>query len=127
VKPLKITNVNERLKTNRLAVLMSGVAIAALLGGGCMTGNPGRFHTNVTKWVPVGTSAEDATRIMERHGFQCSSPHEREGAMPGDSPIVECRRTNHIMNRVWVVMLSVEKNRVIGSTEQVFNDPLRLF
>src|SRR5260221_4985060 len=106
---------------------MSGVAIAALLGGGCMTGNPGRFHTNVTKWVPVGTSAEDATRIMERHGFQCSSPHEREGAMPGDAPVAECSRTNHIINRVWVVKFNFKDNRITAVDDWILNDPFRLF
>ncbi len=114
-----------KLKT--LPALFAVLATAAYLCAGCMTGNPDRLHKRVNTWTPLGTAAEDAKRIMEGHGFTCRAPHRLEAAMPSDGPVLECRRTNHVINRTWVVRLVLQNNRVVGIEEQIFNDPLRMF
>jgi hypothetical protein len=81
----------------------------------------------VMAWTPPGTSVKEAARVMERHGFRCSPLHNLQGAMPGDLPAVECRRTNHVINRVWVVRLYFKNDRVAGAHEQIFSDPFRMF
>src|SRR6266576_587146 len=111
----------------RLCALATVLATGALLNSGCMTGNPDRLHKKVMTWAPVGTPTADATRIMERNGFQCSPPHYSQSSRPGDLPLVECRRTNHVINRIWVVRLSLDKGRVVGSSEGISTDPLRMF
>jgi len=92
-----------------------------------MTSNEDRLLKKVMRWAPVGTSGEEAKRLMETHGFRCSPSHLLEASRQGDLPVVECRRTNHIINRVWVVRLYLKEDRVTASQEQIFNDPLRLF
>ena len=42
-----------------------------LLLVGCLSSDPAQFETQVRQWVPVGTSAADAQRIMEHRGFEC--------------------------------------------------------
>jgi len=38
---------------------------------GCLTSVPAKFEGKVRAWVPLGTPAADALRIMKRHGFEC--------------------------------------------------------
>ena len=38
---------------------------------GCLSANPVKFENKVRAWIPLGTPAADALRIMERHGFEC--------------------------------------------------------
>jgi len=44
--------------------------VAALLAG-CLSSDPVKFESKVRVWVPLGTTAADASRIMTQHGFDC--------------------------------------------------------
>ena len=111
--------------TKRFRVLCGALATAALLCAGCMTSNPGRLHKKVAAWVPVGTSVEDGTRIMESHGFRCTASHDPDGR-PWGGAILRCRRTNRLLNKSWNVDLFLDHERVAGSSEAVVMDLLRM-
>ena len=51
------------------SILLMPLVVALLTG--CLSSDPTRFESKVRGWVPPGTSAADALRIMERHGFEC--------------------------------------------------------
>jgi hypothetical protein len=38
---------------------------------GCLSSDPIKFESKVRDWIPLGTTAADARRIMESHGFEC--------------------------------------------------------
>src|SRR5437867_10482560 len=86
LKSSKLTNPTMKQRVGMFTVLSCRLATAALLCAGCMTANEDRLHKKVMTWARVGTSAEEATHIMEHHGFQCSPPHRLQGAMPGENP-----------------------------------------
>ena len=108
-----------------LAAVTCGLAAAALLCAGCMTNDPEKLHAKVTRWVPMGTPVEVAKPAMEKQGFHCKAGYMLSGTPSG--PTLECRRTNHVINRTWVVWLYLQTNRVTFVEEQIFYDPLRMF
>ncbi len=55
------------------------LAAAWLMAAGCATTNEPPLPENyagatvqIKKWVPLGTAATDAKRIMQQHGFTCT-------------------------------------------------------
>src|SRR5438132_657829 len=104
-----------KMNLKTLPTLFGGLATAALLCAGCMTSNPDRLHKKVIAWVPVGTSAEEAKRMMERHGFRCVLGVMESGTPSG--PMLECRRENRLLNQTWIVRLFLQDNRVVQSEE----------
>jgi hypothetical protein len=55
----------------RSSHLISTLSITCSLLAGCISSDPGKFSVQVRKWLPLGTPATDAQRIMEHHGFEC--------------------------------------------------------
>jgi len=51
------------------SIVVISIGLAAL--SGCLSTNPVNFESQVRAWVPLGTPAVDAVRIMEYHGFEC--------------------------------------------------------
>ena len=51
------------------------LAVITLAGGlvyfGSLSTDPDKFTHRVQRWIPIGTSISDATKIMQRHGFRC--------------------------------------------------------
>ena len=77
-------------KPMRLVYWTFMVCITGILGygcTGCMTVNPQRFEKEYKSWVPVGTSAADAERIMKKHGFKCERTEYPSG-YPWAGPIL---------------------------------------
>jgi hypothetical protein len=69
------------------------VAVAILTG--CVSSDPGKFESKVRDWIPLGTPAADALRIMKRHGFEC-----------------QLITTNNPFNSIGFDYLDCEKERV---------------
>jgi hypothetical protein len=53
--------------TSTIWLVLIGVALLT----GCLSTDPIKFESDVRGWVPIGTPANDALRIMERHSFEC--------------------------------------------------------
>ena len=107
------------------AVLVCIIGALAYACTGCMTINPEKFERQYKSWVPVGTSASDAERIMNRRGFKCwrgKFPSER----PWAGPLLRCRRENHFLNRTWDVDFFLQDDRVVGYESRMTADFLRL-
>ena len=63
---------------------------------GCLSTDPVKFESKVRDWVPLGTTAADAQRIMERHGFEC-----------------HLLTTNHVFNSIGVDYLDCDMQQVM--------------
>ena len=68
--------------------------VAALMTG-CLSSDPAKFESKVRGWIPPGTSAADAMRIMKHHGFEC-----------------HLITTNNPFNSIGLDYLDCEKERV---------------
>ena len=51
------------------SILLSWMGAAMLTG--CLSSDPIKFESKVRAWIPHGTPAADALRIMKGHGFEC--------------------------------------------------------
>jgi hypothetical protein len=47
------------------------VLIGVAMLTGCLSSDPIEFESEVRGWIPMGTPANDALRIMKGHGFEC--------------------------------------------------------
>jgi len=104
--------------------LFWAVAIAAFIGSGCMTVDARRFDNRLASWVPIGTPAEDAKRIMTKHGFRCELARLPSGDPSKDHFV--CRRDNRFMNRSWYVELPLKKGKVSGHQTAISSDFFRM-
>ncbi len=50
-------------------ILLISVGVAILTG--CLSSDAVKFERKVRDWIPLGTPATEALRIMNRHGFEC--------------------------------------------------------
>ena len=80
---------------NRLALILL-VSIAGAMLTACLSPDRVKFESKVREWVPLGTDAADAQRIMERHGFEC-----------------HLITTNNVFNSRGVDYLDCEKEQVM--------------
>ena len=55
----------------RIFCSLLSAALAACLLAGCVSTNSATFARQVQEWVPLGTPAAEAQRIMEKHKFVC--------------------------------------------------------
>jgi hypothetical protein len=96
-----------------------------MVGTGCMTVNPTTLHKELRTWVPIGTTLDDAKRIMIKHGFKCEV--ENHGSTdPSGNPALVCRRENRFMNRFWIVALHLADGRVSGYDQGIVADSFRI-
>src|SRR5207253_2699236 len=51
------------------SILLISMGVAMLTG--CLSSDPVQYERTVRGWIPLGTPAADALRIMKRHGFEC--------------------------------------------------------
>ena len=51
------------------AILLISLGVAMLTG--CLSSDAVKFESKVRDWIPLGTPATKALRIMKRHGFEC--------------------------------------------------------
>ena len=115
-------NIKPKIKT--YSAMFCVLTTVALLCGGCMTTNEEKLHREVATWVPAGTSAEEAKRIMEGQGFRCVPGHIQSG-IPWEGPVLLCRRENRVLNKIWDVRLYLKDNRVVGSDARFAMDLFR--
>jgi hypothetical protein len=92
--------------------------ILLLVLAGCsraerLPAQPNEATAQVRRWIPVGTSAIDAQRIMEQHGFTCSLVTNGSFAPFRGADFVYCdRRENSITQRRWQVALVLDGGKV---------------
>src|SRR5947208_15385573 len=87
----------------------------------CMTADPQKVEKQYKAWVPVGTPAADAERIMQKHGFKCHRGEFPSGR-PWAGPLLRCRRENHFLNRIWDVDFYLKDERVVGFEDRLYTD-----
>ena len=80
---------------NRLLLILLVSIVGSMLTA-CVSPDPAKFESKVREWVPPGTAAADAQRIMERHGFEC-----------------HLITTNHVFNSSGFDYLDCEKQQVM--------------
>jgi hypothetical protein len=88
------------------------LTLAAVLTG-CVSTDPVKFDQQVRKWVPLGTPAVDAQRIMESHRFDVvlvkkDSPFNRFGR-----DYLQCDRSQVFFHN-WVTQIFLEDDKVSG-------------
>ena len=87
--------------------------LALVLLTGCASTDDEKFGQEVQKWVPLGTSAKEAQRIMESHGFDCSvlkkdSPFNHHG-----TDAIECERGEAWLH-TWSTVIYLADDKVSG-------------
>jgi hypothetical protein len=93
--------------------LIRFLSLAACLLAGCTSFNPDKFDQEVRKWVPLGTSLNDAKHTMELHGFDCEvvrkdNPFNHDGY---DS--LECDKTA-VFFHTWTAKIILTDDKVSG-------------
>ncbi|HLP75317.1 MAG TPA: hypothetical protein VK327_00225 [Candidatus Paceibacterota bacterium] len=101
------------MKTQRVFSSLSFLLAFVILAAGCVSTKPEKFAMQVHQWVPIGTSAKEAERIMTRKGFEChtwskNSPFNRFGI-----EYMGCER-EQVMMHDWSVRLFLDDGQVIG-------------
>src|SRR5438105_3396573 len=84
--------------------MIFAVSAAVVVGlcTSCTSVKPDRFERQYHRWVPNGTPAKEAERIMKVHGFACS-PSDYPSGRPWNGPALRCVRENRFLNRSWIV------------------------
>src|SRR5712671_6495412 len=68
--------------------------LLVLLSSGCLsTSSPDGAHRTISRWIPPGTSKEDAIRIMRQHGFESGTQMLSSG-----EHVIWFRRTTKFIN-----------------------------
>ncbi len=101
------------MTTQRTIPLLGFLLAFVLLIAGCVSTKPEKFAAQVRHWVPIGTSATEAERIMTNKGFECHtwskhSPFNRFGV-----EYMGCER-EQVMMHDWSVRLFLDDGQVIG-------------
>jgi len=94
--------------------LLGMALFGVCLGAGCISFNQQKFDKQVEKWVPVGTPVEQARKIMEGKGFDCTlvgtdSPFNQTGG----PACLECDRTG-VWFHSWSAQLQLKDKKVSG-------------
>ena len=97
--------------TTRIQTWICLLVIALLTG--CASTDDVKFDEQVRKWVPLGTSADEAKRIMESHGFECTllkkdSPFNHHG-----TEAIECERSQKWLH-TWTTVIYLTDDKVTG-------------
>jgi hypothetical protein len=82
------------------------------LGNGCISTKPEKFAALVQSWVPIGTSAKDAERIMTQKGFECHTWTKESSFNPYGFDYLGCER-DQVMLHDWSVKFFLDKGEVV--------------
>jgi len=78
-----------------------------------LSSQPTEATAQVQRWVAVGTSAADARRVMEQHGFTCSLITNGAFATLRGVDYVYCdRREGSLTQQRWQVALVLVESKV---------------
>jgi L-alanine-DL-glutamate epimerase-like enolase superfamily enzyme len=100
--------------TARISSWILVLALAFLTA--CASTDQDKFDQQVRKWVPLGTSATEAKRIMESHDFECTllkkdSPFNHHG-----TEALECERSQKWLH-TWTTVIYLTDDKVTGYGE----------
>jgi hypothetical protein len=100
-----------RSKNLPLTTLLLALSLF-LFAVGCKTlsTDQARASQTIGSWVPVGTSREDAIKIMEQHGFTYNPAAASSSESPSDAVFEKKGRVHY-----WVARFHVEKDKIITS------------
>jgi hypothetical protein len=89
------------------------ILLAALgwLAGGCVSSNPQHFTAQVRKWVPLGTPATEAERVMTHHGFDCQLLTKDHPFNQSGADYLSCDK-EHVRLHDWSVKFILEDGKV---------------
>jgi hypothetical protein len=93
----------------RGAILLA--TLVGCLGNGCASTNPQKFADQVHSWVPLGTPATEAERIMARHRFECRRVTKDHAFNSYGQDYLDCDREQFWMHD-WNVKLFLEDDKV---------------
>lgn len=94
--------------------------LSVIVLGGCLSTNPDKAQVTIRRWIPPGTSQEDAFKIMERHGFASQVDQERQNK--GETAFWFFRETKILRNN-WVLEIQFKDGKVISiDRPNTFND-----
>ena len=94
--------------------IVLGVLLAfALSNAGCASTQPEKFADEVRGWVPIGTSENDAEKIMTRKGFECRRLSRENPFNAYDVDCLRCDR-DHFFQHDWTVTLFLKDKKVTG-------------
>ena len=97
----------------RFLLLMLFVGLASCSSSERLSTHPAEATTQVQRWVAVGTSATDARRIMEQHGFTCSLiANGTFGTLRGVDYLYCNRHDGSIIQQRWQVALLLVEGKV---------------
>lgn len=85
--------------------------VLACLLAGCVSANPRKFSEQVREWVPLGTPAAKAQRIMEHHGFECRLISKDHPFNSSGVAYLDCVR-EQVRMHTWEVKLFLEDGQV---------------
>jgi hypothetical protein len=104
-----------KANTTRIILLLSVIFLS-----GCLSTNPDKAQVTISHWVPLGTSQQDAFRIMERHGFTSQVDQERQNK--GETVFWFSRETKILRNN-WVLEIQFKDGKVVSiERPNTFND-----
>jgi hypothetical protein len=101
------------MKPQRIFVFHYLLLAFVLFASGCASTNPEKLAQQVKGWVPIGTSAKEAERIMTRHSFECHRLRKDNPFNPLGSDYLGCDRQNYRLHD-WSVKLLLQDEKVVG-------------
>jgi hypothetical protein len=104
---MKQSTRSKNLPFTALLLLASSLVLFAV---GCKTlsTDQARASQTIGSWVPVGTSREDAIKIMEQHGFTYNPAAASSSESPGDAVFEKKGRVHY-----WVARFHLEKDKIM--------------
>ena len=78
---------------------------------GCLSSDLGKFETKVRAWIPLGTPAADALRIMKHHGFECHLITTNNPFNPIGFDYLDCEK-EQVRFHDWYARLILQDGRV---------------
>ena len=101
------------MRIQRALLLLNLLLALVLFTSGCASTNPEKLAQQVKHWVPIGTSAKEAERIMTRHSFECHRLRKDNPFNPLGSDYLGCDRQNYRLHD-WSVKLLLQDEKVVG-------------
>jgi hypothetical protein len=99
----------------RFLPLILFIAFAGCSRAERLSTQPTEATAQVQRWVAVGTSATDARRVMEQHGFTCSFvTNGTFGTLRGVDYVYCDRREGSIIQGRWQAALVLVEGKVSG-------------
>ena len=101
------------MRISRAIPLLILLLVSVFFTSGCASTNPEKLAQQVKGWVPMGTPAKEAERIMARHSFECHRLRKDNPFNSLGSDYLGCDRQNYRLHD-WSVKLLLQDEKVVG-------------